>query len=809
VGAAAEDEAASMVAEQEKGGEIRAAVAQGAGEMAAKKAEQHEKTAAEHAKGQAEIGRLEQTHAEQEAQEKIKAKVEVKAQREQWTKEQRDLVTQHKAEATAKAQEARGKIGQESKQAEQQAAAHHRQGAEEAEQARRQGEREAKAEQDRGQKESGGGGFFGWIGSKVSSFFESIKNGIKAAFDRARAAVKSAIQKAQQLATAVIDRAVAAVTSIIRAVGSVLIAIGDRLLAAFPGLRDRFRRAIQGVVQAAEAAVNRLAERLKANIKKALDMIGKAIDAVLSLYEKAYLAIVDAVKGVVMGAINWAKKAIAALGVFAALVKDIAAAPGAWLSRLGAGIVDGIKNHLWKALKQAVTGWFNQKVEEVVGFGKAIFNLLKKGGINLVQVGKMVWQGIVSALPQMIVMLLVEKLVSMIVPAAGAVLLIIQGLQAAWGAIQRVLSAIDAFVTFLKAVKSGKSGPQFAAALAASAIAVIEFIAVWLLRKLKGAAKGVGSKLKGIAQRIGARLKAVGKAIAGGAKRAAGAIKRGVQAAGRAIVKGAKAIGRGIAKGAAWVVKKSGRVGQAIKRGYQKLKKKLQEWKKKFKEWNEKRKAKAKASAEDRKTKALEALDAALATNQLTGLRLRAYLVYLKLRYRLKTSRFVGDEEGGEVTFAASKPKTRKVKTKSVRPPEYGGLVKIIAVKKMSTDLDPDADKLIGAAARIYKACVEQEIQKRRTAKKKLDWSAIGTAASNEATSKVLKWAKRNSIPGVLGETQLGKPHGKVSSDGQYWAGSLIFDFKLSRSTLRRSQHKAFIAFCAKNDLRLVYIAAR
>ena len=50
----------------------------------------------------------------------------------------------------------------------------------------------------------------------------------------------------------------------------------------------------------------------------------------------------------------------------------------------------------------------------------------------------------------------------MIVPAAGAVMAVIQGLMAAWGAIQKILAAIDRFIAFLKAVKSGGAGPAFA-----------------------------------------------------------------------------------------------------------------------------------------------------------------------------------------------------------------------------------------------------------------------------------------------------------------------------------------------------------
>ncbi len=88
--------------------------------------------------------------------------------------------------------------------------------------------------------------------------------------------------------------------------------------------------------------------------------------------------------------------------------------------------MDGIKNHLWAALKTAVQGWFNDKVEELLGLGKSVWNLLTKGGIALAQVGKMVWEGLKAAIPPALIAMLVERLVAMIVPAAGAIMAIIQ-----------------------------------------------------------------------------------------------------------------------------------------------------------------------------------------------------------------------------------------------------------------------------------------------------------------------------------------------------------------------------------------------
>jgi hypothetical protein len=105
-------------------------------------------------------------------------------------------------------------------------------------------------------------------------------------------------------------------------------------------------------------------------------------------------------------------------------------------------------------------------------------------------------------------MILVEKLVAMIVPAAGALMAVIEGLQAAWGTISRIIAAFAAFMAFLLAVKSGGAGPLFATVLASAAVVVLDFVANWLLKKLASAAKKVGAKLKGIAEKFKAKRKA-------------------------------------------------------------------------------------------------------------------------------------------------------------------------------------------------------------------------------------------------------------------------------------------------------------
>src|SRR3989441_12103134 len=323
------------------------------------------------------------------------------------------------------------------------------------------------------------------------------------------------------------ERARQAIVGAIRMAGSVLTAIGDRVLVAFPALRDRFRKAIEDRIAAAEATVNRLANALKHAVQTALNLLGTALAAAIGLLHQGRQAALDGVRALVHGALDFARGAMAAFGTFAVLVKDIAANPGRWIANLAAAARDGIRNHLWPDLKGAVQGWFNEKVDSLLGLGSAVWSLLRRGGITVAQVATFAWEGIKSMIPQMVIWVLIEKLVALIVPAAAAVMLIIQALQAAWGSLGRILQAFDAFIAFLKGVRWGNAGPLFGGALAAGAVAVIEFISQFLLQRLLGAAGAVACKIRALAKRIGTSL-------AGGA---------------RAVVRGAKFVGRGIKRG--------------------------------------------------------------------------------------------------------------------------------------------------------------------------------------------------------------------------------------------------------------------
>jgi hypothetical protein len=325
------------------------------------------------------------------------------------------------------------------------------------------------------------------------------------------------------------ERAHQAIVGAIRLAGTLLTAIGDRVLVAFPVLRDRFRKAIQERIAAAEVAVNKLANVLKQGVLSALNLLGTALSAAIGLLHQGMQAAIDGVRGVVGGALDFARGSLAAFGNFAVLVKDIAVNPVGWISNLAAAVKDGIQNYLWVEIKTAVQGWFHDKVQEVVGVGEAIWHLLQRGGIAIAEVARMAWEGLRAAIPGILIALLIEKLMSLIVPAVGAILTIIQAIQAGWASLGRILQAFEAFFAFLRHVKLGSAGPLFAKAVAAGAIAAVEFVSNFLLTRLKGAATSVSNRLRALARRIGERLGAIGGRIVRGVKAVGSSFRRAGQ----------------------------------------------------------------------------------------------------------------------------------------------------------------------------------------------------------------------------------------------------------------------------------------
>jgi hypothetical protein len=654
------DFAVAAVARERSSEEVRAAALGGSRDLTGKRTEQQSKMTQARDDSQRDVDKEIADDAQAQRAERGKTLAEVGGQRKEWSGAQRDEVTRADQDADQDVVVARRDVADRQKGANDEAATHYAEGDRKIAAARNDAEKEAREKREQARNESKHEGFFSRIGHAIGSFFDGIRNAIHKAFDFARKLVTEAINAAKKLASAVIDRVRDVVVGLIQKVGEALIAIGDRVLAAFPKLREKFRAAIHKLVDGAVAAVNRLAEGLKKAVKKLLDLLGKALTFILDAYEAIYMAIVNAVASAINTAINAVKAIITLVGVFAAIIKDIASGPGQWLRNLGAALLDGVRNHLWAAFKAAVKEWFNSKVEAVVGIGKLIFEVLRKGGIAFSRIAKMVWVAVKAAIPRAIIEFLIQKVISMLVPAAAAIMAIIEGLQAAWATASRVIAALDQFVTFLKAVKGGNAGPQFAKALAAAAIVVIDFTANFIISKIGKGAKGVGGKLKGIASKLMAWF-----------RRGARAVKRGLQKVGRAIMRGVRAVGRGLRAAGRWIARSgvgravraaarwiaNTRVGKAIARGWAAAKKKVAETRERIKKWWENRKKNKEENDSRRLAQAVAAITPklqAMLDGGVSGLRLKGTLLGWRILHRIKRLEMSGDT----VVAANSPPRT-------------------------------------------------------------------------------------------------------------------------------------------------------
>ncbi|MDQ0945434.1 DUF4157 domain-containing protein [Streptomyces sp. V1I1] len=503
------------VAKQERGSEIQGAAGQAQGDLVAKEKEQKQGEQQAKQEKQTEIDREVTQNTEKQTAERGRAADEAQRERENWRAEQdtkiEDADTKSEKEHTSKNKEIVKARDDKDKEVGERKDKDNKQIDTERENAEKEAEKKK-------EEEKPSGGFFGWIADKVKGFFTALLEAVTKVFDAARKAVNGIIDTFKEWANKAIDFVRDLAIKAINVLADALIAIGDVLLAAFPELRDKFRKAIEGLRDKAIAKVNELADGLKKAVNALLDALAAGLNKLLDVLEAGIKAIIKLYQAVILGAIKFAQAAIEALGKFAALVADIAPDPGGWLSKAGSSAKSGIQDHLWGAIKTGVKRWFDTKVEGILGLGKAVINVLVKGCVSIKQIGKMAWDAIIASLPMMIASIVIEKVVSMLVPAAGAILTIVQGLMAAWQSLSSILNAFSKFWAYLKAVKAGPAACLFAEAVAAGIVALLDFIANFLMIRLAGATKGVGKRLKAMAEKIMKGLKKTGK----GAKQAAG-----------------------------------------------------------------------------------------------------------------------------------------------------------------------------------------------------------------------------------------------------------------------------------------------
>jgi phage-related protein len=672
------EQAVSAVAQQQRGPQIQAAIAQGQAQMRAGEQDRQRQDAQDRQHHHAQIAAAIKKSTDDETKERGKVAVQARAQRKAWHDQENKLITDTDTEAGRKHDKARSDVAKTKSGTDTEI--NKRQQSDNAQITAKRKEAEAKAHSEQAKKQNQSGGWFGSVCSAISGAFSALVSAVKGIFDEARKFVQGVINKFKTLAIGLINKARSHIIGLISAFASVALALGGTLLVAFPALSDRFRKLIIGMAKAAIAEVNKVANGLEADITELLNLLGKALSALLDYLQKRLLAEIKSIESKIQGVINLVKNMIALLGQFAEIVRDVAADPGGWIRKLGSAIVNGIHYYLWDAIKTAVKNWFTGEIQQILGLGKMLqggmqlFDVLKKGCFTIGKIVQMAWQAMIKALPQMLIQLVIEKLVAFLVPALGGIIQIVQGVIAAYNTISSIITAIGKFVAFLKDVKAGTAARPFAQAVAAGAVALINFVANWLLSKLKGAAQGVGTKLEGIAQKILAFIKRgaqsarkyIGRAFNAakrGAKAAAGAIKRGIQAAGRlakrglakvrtlakrglrAAMNGIRALGRRLAKTKFGKFLKN--IYDKLKTKYQSFKSKLADWRAKFNKWREDRKKK---THDDRLEAAIEHIRPkvqALLDKGIPRPVLEAALAAMRLWYRLTGLSIVGEPASG------------------------------------------------------------------------------------------------------------------------------------------------------------------
>ncbi|MGW1958528.1 eCIS core domain-containing protein [Streptomyces sp. NPDC001920] len=586
----ADPDTVSAVAVQERGPQIQAGFADGQGKMGQAQQDKQSQSGQAKADNRAQVQQAIAENSDQQAAVRQEAREDAAGKRGEWRDEQDKAVEDNTRTATGAHTKAREDTSAKKTEADAGIEKRKNEDNDRIEKERKAAEEKARKEREAKKEESSG--WWGWVKSKVKAAFDALVSVIKGVFDLAVKAIDAIKEGFKKAINGLIDLAAKAITGIIKGLANALLAVVSVIGRVFPGIAEKVRKAIISMRDAAIVKVQQLADRLKKAVNALIDALAGALVAVLRVYEKALLSAVEVVRGVVMAAIAFVDSAIKLLGEVAALVKDIAPDPIGWVRKLGGAAKEGVRTFLWGAIKTAVKEWFNAKVESVVGIGRLLWNVLVKGCMSVAQIGKMAWQAIVKSLPAMIISIVVEKLIGLIVPAVGGIIAIAQGVMAAYQSVSRIIAAFSAFLRFLKAVRAGgvAAACLFAKAVAAGAVALLEFISNFLMVRIAGALKGVGTKLKGIAEKImkglgrgaGAVKKTAGRAVnaarqavrrgvaavKGGAVAAAGAVKRGVTAGARAVRSGARRVGaaaksglRGAADGAR---RAAGAVGRVV-----------------------------------------------------------------------------------------------------------------------------------------------------------------------------------------------------------------------------------------------------
>ncbi|MFJ1826335.1 hypothetical protein ACIOG9_16800, partial [Streptomyces sp. NPDC088178] len=494
-------EAASEVAEHERGPQFQAAF--GAGRKAMSDGRQtkdrdfRDSQQKHKQKVDAEVG----TNTRSQAAERDKAMAEVTSQRADWRTEQDGELKKLGTKKTERHEKVREDVKDKEEKTDKDVTKEKEDGDKKIQDENTKAEKDAEEQRDTSVKDSGNwvSKAFDWIKQKVVE----IKNAIVRVIRAAREAVVGFIKHFKETVERWINEARKFIVDTIKNLINDLIELAKNMVRAVVELANRIRNLITTLIAAAIALVNRLAAALKQIVTDLLNAIGKLLSDILNILKKMLQAAVKAVVDAVKAVLDFASKLLSALGDWMLIAVDFLSDPGGWLSGAKNSAVDGAKNHLFREVSSAVKQWFKDKIQEIIGVPKAILDKLVSGGFTLEKIVKEAWDAVVPQLPLIIGELVMTKVVAKLIPGAGWVMAVIDAIRTAWGALSAILRALSMVLDWLKLVRSGGAGLLFAKAVASGVVALLEVLYQALMTGIGKYVSKVGKRLKGVAAKLG------------------------------------------------------------------------------------------------------------------------------------------------------------------------------------------------------------------------------------------------------------------------------------------------------------------
>ncbi|MFJ9929862.1 DUF4157 domain-containing protein [Streptomyces misionensis] len=493
-------EAASEVAEHDRGPQFQTAFTDGAKSMSEGRRAKDRDTRDAQDRHRRQVDAEIAANTKAQAGEREKAMGEVTAQREGWRKDQDEQLDSLGDKKSERHDKVRKDVEEKEKKTDDDVGKEKEGSDKKIQDESDKAERDAARKRDGAVQESGNwvSKAFDWIKQKVIE----IKNAIVRVIRAARDAVVGFIKNFKDTVERWINEARKNIVDAIKNLIKDLIEFAVAMVRAVIELAAKIRRFVTNLIAAAIALVNRLAQALKQAVSDLLDAIGKLLGGLLDILKKALQAAVKAVVEAVKSVLEFASKLLGALGAWMMIAVDFLSDPGGWLGGAKNSAVDGAKNHLFREVSTAVKAWFQEKIQEIIGVPKAIIDKLIKGGFSLAQIVKEAWDAVVPQLPLIIGELVITKVVAKLIPGAGWVMAVIDAIRTAWGALSAILSSLDAVLTWLRAVRMGGAGILFAKAVAAGVVALLEVLYQALLNQIGKYVAKVGRRLRGVAAKL-------------------------------------------------------------------------------------------------------------------------------------------------------------------------------------------------------------------------------------------------------------------------------------------------------------------